>query len=655
METRSIKSSHNVRIMSLMRTLLLGILLVLSVGFSTIYKITIQNPNNYNLTDYQVRIDLSSYLSSATNLKVCSDITCSQVLNFCYEQSNGECGTSPTTIIWVKVPSITTNSNTPIYVFTNQTIDYAVNGDQVFDFYDDFESYGLTSICGINGWECLRIGGSGYADITYQNGEKCLVMTSGQYQTTVSHFVGIMDNTIIGYVIEGYTYSYVYNEANSIYFHSGTALDTKGHPAYSYEFVMFGWAGTTSKIRKFINSNSYDLASRLDSGNNNVYYYVQFFWKRGGILEAWRDGNLLLGPVLDNSQTGHDRIAVGVWSGSKWSWCWIRLRKYADQEPTIKIEKVVLNLNITSPVQNQTYKQNFVYLNFSVRSDCGTNKSLCEGLVLRYYFDDINGTTVVDSSGNNINGTLSSEVEVTDGYIGKAVKFTYYSDGSAADFVTIPQQNALNMTDQLTITAWINMTHVPDVVGTIFEKYQNFNGYLFRIRTINYTDPKLQFCYGDGGARCLLSDENIPLNKWVFVAVTFNSGYIKLYLNGTLIEEGPTTGTTIINYNKDAHIGAWGGGPFEGYIDEIRLYNRTLNDSEIFELYEIGRERVLLNVKLDNETIISDNVYINYKHSLRIGNLTHGTHTLEVNVSDNSTSAIEVINFNIVKLSLIHI
>jgi len=49
-------------------------------------KVTIHNPNDYDLTDYQVRIDSSGYLDSVSYLKVTDEN--GNDLKFCYEQAN---------------------------------------------------------------------------------------------------------------------------------------------------------------------------------------------------------------------------------------------------------------------------------------------------------------------------------------------------------------------------------------------------------------------------------------------------------------------------------------------------------------------------------------------------------------------------------------
>jgi hypothetical protein len=74
----------------------------------------------------------------------------------------------------------------------------------------------------------------------------------------------------------------------------------------------------------------------------------------------------------------------------------------------------------------------------------------------------------------------------------------------------------------------------------------------------------------------------LPLNVWSHVAVTYDGASLKLYINGTLASQKSTT-IQIQTSNGSLRIGGntvWGE-YFKGIIDEVRLYNRALNTTEI--------------------------------------------------------------------------
>ena len=100
--------------------------------------IVIRNLNNYDLTDYQVKIDITNITQAfGTKLIKIVDANGNKV-NFCYEQANRECNTAPSNIIWVKVPFIPANGETTLYIVPSD-INEATSGKKVFVFYEDFE------------------------------------------------------------------------------------------------------------------------------------------------------------------------------------------------------------------------------------------------------------------------------------------------------------------------------------------------------------------------------------------------------------------------------------------------------------------------------------------------------------------------------------
>lgn len=140
---------------------LVGLLMVLAMAVmpasAETLKVKIHNPNDYDLVDYQVRIDLSGYLDSVSYLKVTDEN--GNDLKFCYEQDNGECGVNPSFIIWVKVPKIPAKSDAHIYIESSST-NYAVKGNKVFEYYNNLRHDNIDS------WLIKKWGSnSGFAEI----------------------------------------------------------------------------------------------------------------------------------------------------------------------------------------------------------------------------------------------------------------------------------------------------------------------------------------------------------------------------------------------------------------------------------------------------------------------------------------------------------
>ena len=87
------------------------------------------------------------------------------------------------------------------------------------------------------------------------------------------------------------------------------------------------------------------------------------------------------------------------------------------------------------------------------------------------------------------------------------------------------------------------------------------------------------------------SDEDMPAGEWIHLAGTYDNKEFKLYVNGRLVKSAPCavpfqfadTNPLIIGGNTNTQGRKWVD-CFHGLIDEVRLFNRSLNEKEILEL-----------------------------------------------------------------------
>ena len=101
-----------------------------------------------------------------------------------------------------------------------------------------------------------------------------------------------------------------------------------------------------------------------------------------------------------------------------------------------------------------------------------------------------------------------------------------------------------------------------------------------------------RIAFGDrpgGGNFYVYSNYAIELEQWYHIAATRTSASdIKLYINGVLDNSGSTTpyANTGIKYR----IGTINTGhfPFNGKIDDVRIYDKVLSSGEIWQLYQKG-------------------------------------------------------------------
>jgi hypothetical protein len=192
-----------------------------------------------------------------------------------------------------------------------------------------------------------------------------------------------------------------------------------------------------------------------------------------------------------------------------------------------------------------------------------------------------------DISGNGNNGTVNGASLTADR---NSISNTAYSFNGTSNYIQINLINALNTANinGLTLSGWTNMTSLSNQPQSIIFMVDNLNngfntGY-------DYTSTKLYGQAGNAGvgAPMFISSLNtVSSNNWYNVVLTcdFNANTSKLYINGVLQSQSSVTLITTIL--TKIFIGR-GPNPFwyqNGKLDDIGIWNRTLDSCEIKDLY----------------------------------------------------------------------
>jgi hypothetical protein len=197
------------------------------------------------------------------------------------------------------------------------------------------------------------------------------------------------------------------------------------------------------------------------------------------------------------------------------------------------------------------------------------------GLVASYSFNGGTGTTTVDSSGNANTGTISGAAWITTGKYGNALSF----DG-VNDWVTVNDASSLDLTNGMTLSAWIYPAALGGVWRTVILKEQAGQlVYALYANTQGNRPSGHVFIARDIDTR---GNAVLPLNTWSYLATTYDGATIRLYVNGTQVSSKAVTGS-MPNSNGALRIGGnsvwteW----FQGRIDEVRVYRRALSAAEV--------------------------------------------------------------------------
>jgi hypothetical protein len=236
---------------------------------------------------------------------------------------------------------------------------------------------------------------------------------------------------------------------------------------------------------------------------------------------------------------------------------------------------------------------------------------LTNGLVGYWSFEEAGGTVAIDSSGYWNNGVVQAGATWSEGKIGSALHFS----GTPDSFVQVPSSASLNVSTGLTISAWINSEDTEgarDIVSKWDDETQEWS-YIFK--DWNESDrlsiELSKSIYVDLAS--LQGRSPIIPGQWIHVATTYDAATreLRLYFNGELDARSVTGGASIRSSRTDLSIGAGGffpaanmaGEAFAGLIDEVRIYNRALSETEMQTLYNYENSPILTLLRNADQTV----------------------------------------------------
>ncbi len=157
---------------------------------------------------------------------------------------------------------------------------------------------------------------------------------------------------------------------------------------------------------------------------------------------------------------------------------------------------------------------------------------------------------------------------------------TYQFDGSNDKILS---QSNLGISSNMprTISFWAK----PDTLSadkTMVSFGSNVNNQAFDIIIQYAAGANNLYLYNFGGD--ISGASGLVLGEWRHYAVTYNGSNMYLWVNGTFLTNGNRTLNTA---NTQVTIGGAGlvGAAYDGAIDEVQIYNRSLNATEIYQLY----------------------------------------------------------------------
>jgi prepilin-type N-terminal cleavage/methylation domain-containing protein len=210
-----------------------------------------------------------------------------------------------------------------------------------------------------------------------------------------------------------------------------------------------------------------------------------------------------------------------------------------------------------------------------------------------------------DTWGANDAASVSGGLLVRDGVdcmSGKCLEL----DG-ADDFLTIPDNNSLDLPGNYTISFWAYNGIGTKTYPTFFNKaaQSSSNGF-FWCFTGGTDEVNINYQWSTGSSYSGTTFNNVfSANGWTYLVFTFvnSTKTLKLYKNG-LYTNDPKTLTSALPVDDGAlYVGTYQGSAtnynFKGKIDEFRIFNEVLPVSQIEQDYYSGINKLLVNNDLN--------------------------------------------------------
>ena len=231
-------------------------------------------------------------------------------------------------------------------------------------------------------------------------------------------------------------------------------------------------------------------------------------------------------------------------------------------------------------------------VSFTTAPDLAADPNADPSLVARWMFDEGEGATALDSSGNNYHALLVGDVN--------RVSSGAEDGGEALEFTDVSQYGAIKDLmyettgiPEVSVFAWIRTANSGDQYILSYDRNEY---YRLEINGSGGGPGQVGWdVFTDAGQSDYGSDKRVDDDEWHHVAGVFDNGVSTIYIDG-VPEPSSTTGTTmgtgtrrfgLIAANSEATTfdGSNSGGPPISFLDDLRIYDRAFSASEMRNMF----------------------------------------------------------------------
>lgn len=211
----------------------------------------------------------------------------------------------------------------------------------------------------------------------------------------------------------------------------------------------------------------------------------------------------------------------------------------------------------------------------------------CNNTVLLLHFNNNSTlgetpTQVIDSSGYGSNGTISGAIWNSSGKYGGSLQF----DGKD-DYVDFGDFSRVEGVNKFSIGVWVRgYNTVQDLDQYVISKSEDVSGSTFSLFKKNPYGYFIFWVVNSSSEENYVTSDNYLDRSWHYITAVYNGTSLLMYGDGLLQEVTPLRGTTN-NVVTSMYVGdnafSW-----NGTLDELMVWNRSLSATEISNIYNYG-------------------------------------------------------------------
>ncbi len=247
---------------------------------------------------------------------------------------------------------------------------------------------------------------------------------------------------------------------------------------------------------------------------------------------------------------------------------------------------ITTHLKVTLPSNDQVSLR----ASSEATSTADTRNQQSDGLVAFYKFDDASGSSAIDSiGGTSLNCPATSPSPTTALVAGSSGAFDF-NNGQYCD---INNPEKLNMGSSFSLSAWIKMDSPSAIEHAIINKHAWGASKGYYLMVYSNTGRVIFRVCDTSACTNILDVSGVISNATVYnITVVYDqpnsSGNMYIYQKGVGGISTTTATTWPILVNTDTAYYPKIGNNFEGIIDDLRVYNRALSNSEVWAIQSQG-------------------------------------------------------------------